>query len=240
MAVLTYADSYAELQALFTAVFSGAWNTVAQNAGAPAVNLYVSLHNNTPGPTGSQTTNETAYTNYGRIAVARTAGGWTVTQGSGTTFSNVVNAATISFAACGITGDTITHWGIGLSPSGAGTLLGFGPIGPVLGPAIPFTCTLASPGVITCPGYTPVANDRVSVWQLPGTEPLPTGFTEGTVYFAANVGANTLTLSTTTANGNPVNTSSVGSGVLYKQSPLVVSNGITPSFAAGAFSIQKA
>lgn len=240
MALLTYANSFAELQALFNATFAGAWNTIAQNAAAPATNFYISLHNNTPGPTGNQTTNETAYTNYVRIAVVRAAGGWTVTQGSGTTFSSAVNAGTVSFNACGVTGDTITHWGLGLSASGAGTLLAFGPIGPVAGPAIPFTCTLASPGVITCMGYTPVANDRVSVWQLPGTEPLPTGFTEGTVYFAANVGANTLTLSTTTANGNPVNTSSVGSGVLYKQSPLVVTTGITPSFAAATFSIQKA
>lgn len=240
MAILTYSDSAAELQALFNATFAGAWNTIAQNAGSPATNLYISLHNATPGPTGSQTTNETAYTNYARIAVARTSGGWTITTGSGTTFSNVVNAGTVSFAACGVTGDTITHWGIGLASSGAGTLLAFGPVGPVAGPAIPFTCTLASPGVITCPGYTPVANDRVSVWQLPGTEPLPTGFTEGIVYFAANVGTNTMTLSTTTANGNPVNTSTVGSGVLYKQTPLVVSSGITPSFAAGAISVQKA
>lgn len=240
MSILTYADSFAELNALFNATFAGAWNTVAQNAGAPATNLYVSLHNATPGPAGSQTTNETAYTNYARIAVVRTTVGWTVTTGSGVTFSSVVNAATISFAACGLTGDTLTHWGVGLSASGAGTLLAFGPIGPVAGPAIPFTCTLASPGVITCPGYTPTVNDRVSVWQLPGTQSLPTGFTEGTVYFAANVGANTMTLSTTTANGNPVNTSTVGSGVAYKQSPLIVSSGITPSIAAGAISIQKA
>jgi|GEM_PF-331710 len=241
MAILTYADSYAELQALFTATFSGAWNTVAQNAAAPATNLYVSLHNADPGPTGSQTTSETAYTNYARIAVARTTGGWTVTQGSGTTFSNVVNAATISFAACGATGDTLTNWGVGLSSSGAGTLLAFGPLGPVAGPAIPFTCTNASPGVLTVYGYTPAANDRVCVWQLPGTEGLPTGLTEGTTYYVGTApGGQTLTLSTTTANGNPVNTTSTGSGILYKQSPLIVSNGITPSFAAGQFSIQKA
>jgi hypothetical protein len=241
MAILTYADSAAEFNALFCAVFTGTWSTIAQNAAAPATNLYVSLHNATPGPTGSQTTNETAYTNYGRIAVARTTGGWTVTTGSGTTFSSVVNAATITFAACGATGDTLTHWGIGLSTSGAGTLLAFGPIGPTAGPAIPFTCTSASPGILTVYGYTPVVNDRFCVYQLPGTEGLPTGLTEGTTYYIGTApGGQTATLSTTASNANPVNTSSTGSGIGYKQGPLVVSSGVTPSFAAGALSIQKA
>lgn len=239
MAILTYADSAAELNALFCAVFTGAWNTVAQNAAAPATNLYVSLHNADPGPTGSQTTSETAYTNYVRIAVPRTTGGWTVTTGSGTSFSQVVNAAQIAFAACGATGDTLTHWGIGLAASGAGTLLAFGPLGPTAGPAIPFTCTSASPGTLTCYGYTPAVNDRVSVYQLVGTEGLPTGLTEGTVYYVGTASGQTCTLSTTTANGTPVNTTSTGSGILYKQSPLIVSSGISPAIAAGAMTIQK-
>ena len=240
MATRTFADTYGELQAVFTAVFSGAWNTLVQNAGSPATNLYVSLHNGAPGNAGSQTTNETAYTNSARVAVARTTGGWTVTQGSGTTFSNVANAATITFAACGVTGDTLTHWGVGLSSSGAGTLLDWGPLGPTAGPAIPFTCTLASPGVLTTYGYTPVVNDRVMVYQTSGSEPLPTGLTEGTIYFVGTApGGQTLTLSTTTANGTPVNTSSTGSGMLLKCSPLIVSSGITPSFAAGAFNAQR-
>jgi len=241
MAILTYGDSFAELNALFNAVFSGYWNTIAQNAGSPATNLYVSLHNGDPGPTGSQNTNETGYSNYARVAVARSSAGWTVTQGSGTTFSNVTNAAAINFPACGASGDILTHWGIGLAASGAGTLLAYGSLGPQTGPAIPFTCTSASPGVLTAYGYTPVVNDRVSVWQLPGTEGLPTGLTEGTIYYVGTApGGNTLTLSTTPGNANPVNTSSTGSGVLYKCGPLVVSTLVAPSFAAGTFNIQKA
>jgi hypothetical protein len=238
--VETFAQAYAELLALFNAVFTGTWSTIAANAGSPATNLYVSLHNADPGNGGSQTTSETAYTNYARIAVLRTSAGWTCTLGSGTTFSSVANAAAVTFAACGATGDTLTHWGIGLSASGAGTLLAAGPIGPVAGPDIPFVCTSASPGVLTHYGYTPTVNDRVSVYQLPGQEGLPTGLTEGTVYFIGTApGGQTSTLSTTTANGNPVNTSSTGSGVLCKQGPLIVSNGVTPSFAAGQLSYQK-
>lgn len=240
MAIQTFIESTAQLNAYFCAVFTGTWATIAQNAGAPATQLFVSLHNANPGNGGNQTTNETAYTNYARVAVARTTGGWTVTNGSGTTFSNAVNAASISFPACGASGDTITHIGVGLSTSGAGTLDYFAEVGPTAGPGVPFTCTSASPGVLTAYGYTPVVNDRVSVYQLQGTQGLPTGLTEGTVYFVGTApGGNTLTLSTTTANGTPVNTSSVGSGIIYKQSPLVVSNLITPNFAIGAISFQK-
>jgi hypothetical protein len=240
MAILTFVESAAELNALFCAVFTGTWSTVAQNASSPATSLYWSLHTSTPGDGGSQTTNEIGYTNYARVSVARTTGGFTVTTGSGTTFSNVVNAAQISFAACGATGATASFWGLGLSSTGTGTLLAYGPLGPTAGPAIPFTCTSASPGVLTVYGYSATVNDQVSVYQLPGTEVLPTGLTEGTVYYVGTVSGNTITLSTTTANGSPVNTSAVGSGILYKQTPLAISSGITPSIAASAASIQKA
>ena len=43
-----------------------------------AGSLYVSLHTGTPAVTGTQATNECAYTSYARVAVARTAGGWTI------------------------------------------------------------------------------------------------------------------------------------------------------------------
>jgi hypothetical protein len=210
------------------------WANVADNtATSPLANLFVSLHNADPGEAGSQTTNETAYTNYARVSVARTSGGWTI---SGTDPTIVVNAGTITFPACGASGDTITHWGIGSLTSGAGVLFASGPVGPTAGPAVEFTMTLASPGTFTSPGYTPTVNDRLSMYHNPAAT-LPTGVTEGTVYFVGTASGITGTLSTTTANGTPVNTSSVGSGILYKQSPLIVSNGITPSFAASSLQI---
>lgn len=82
-----------------------------------AGSLYVSLHTADPGEAGSQTTNETSYTNYARIAVARSGAGWTVSG------NNASNAAAITFAACGVTGATITHFGVGTDASGAGVLL---------------------------------------------------------------------------------------------------------------------
>ena len=92
------------------------------NALDTATQLYVSLHNADPTAGGNQSSNETAYTNYTRIAVARTSGGWTVSGGS------VSNAAAITFPACGVTGDTITHAAIGTASSGAGNLVYAGPL----------------------------------------------------------------------------------------------------------------
>ena len=90
---------------------------------ATAGNMYVSLHVGDPGEAGTQLTNETAYTNYTRIAVARTSSGWTVAGNTAT------NTSLIQFPQCGASGATITHVGVGTSLSGAGVLLFSGQLG---------------------------------------------------------------------------------------------------------------
>lgn len=96
-----------------------AWADLAQNDGSsPATDLYVSLHTSDPGVGGSQTTNETAYTNYARVAVVRTTSGWDAPSGGAT-----ANAALIQFPQCGVTGATITHVAIGTASSGVGLVL---------------------------------------------------------------------------------------------------------------------
>ena len=95
------------------------WADIAENdTSSPATNLYLSLHTADPGVGGSQTTNETAYTNYARIAVARTTGGWDAPSGGAT-----ANAALAQFAQCGASGATLTHVAIGTASSGAGLVL---------------------------------------------------------------------------------------------------------------------
>lgn len=84
---------------------------------------YVSLHTADPGEAGDQTTSESAYTNYARVAVARSAAGWTITGTAPTTASNT---SPVTFAACGATGSTVTYFGIGWSASTAGQLLASG------------------------------------------------------------------------------------------------------------------
>ena len=82
--------------------------------------FYVSLHTSSPGETGSQNSNETVYTNYVRVSVARSTAGWTVASGVAD------NDAVITFAQCGATGATLTDFGIGSDSSSTGNLFLFG------------------------------------------------------------------------------------------------------------------
>lgn len=99
---------------------------IADNAAtSPLTSLYVSIHTGDPGETGNQTTSEAAYIGYARVAVARTSGGWTVTNNS------VSPAANVDFGECtaSCTG-TITHWAVGTASSGTGKVLYKGSISP--------------------------------------------------------------------------------------------------------------
>lgn len=91
---------------------------IADNAASvPSTALYLSLHTASPGVGGAQTTSETNYTNYARVPVNRTTGGWTVST------AQAVNAGLIQFAQCGVTGATLTHVAIGTALSGDGLVL---------------------------------------------------------------------------------------------------------------------
>jgi hypothetical protein len=92
-------------------------NLADNAASSPNTNLYVSLHTADPGESGSQTTSEASYTGYARVAVARTSGGWTVTNNS------VTNAAAITFPQCTGGSNTISHFAVGTASSGAGKIL---------------------------------------------------------------------------------------------------------------------
>lgn len=98
---------------------------LADNAGtSPLANLYVSLHTGDPGAGGNQSTSETGYTGYARVAVARTSGGWTVSSNS------VSPVADITFGACSAGTATITHWAVGTASSGTGKILYSGTVSP--------------------------------------------------------------------------------------------------------------
>ena len=100
-----------------------AWANLADNASvSPYTNLYLSLHTADPGTGNSQSTNETSYTNYTRIAVLRTTAGWTVST------NTAVNAALVQFPQCGATGATLTYVAIGTAATGAGNVLYAGPL----------------------------------------------------------------------------------------------------------------
>jgi len=97
------------------------WANIGDAAGlqnsATAGSFYISLHTSDPGEAGNQSTNEASYTGYARIAIARTAGGWT------RSVSTISNTALAQFAQCTGGSATVTHFGIGTDLSGAGNLL---------------------------------------------------------------------------------------------------------------------
>jgi hypothetical protein len=79
--------------------------------------LYLSLHTADPGEGGDQTTSEATYTSYTRVAVSRSASGWTVSGATAT------NAALIQFPQCTGGSNTITHVAIGTASSSTGQIL---------------------------------------------------------------------------------------------------------------------
>ena len=97
--------------------FANVGDATGLRGSSTAGSFYVSLHTADPGEAGDQTTNETSYTSYARVAVARSGAGFTVTNNS------VSPAASIDFPACTGGTATITHFGIGTASAGAGVLL---------------------------------------------------------------------------------------------------------------------
>ena len=97
------------------------WANIGDAAGlqnsAAAGSFYISLHTADPGEAGTQSTSEASYTGYARVAVNRTAGGWT------RTVSTIANTALVQFAQCTGGSATVTHFGIGTDSTGAGNLL---------------------------------------------------------------------------------------------------------------------
>jgi hypothetical protein len=97
------------------------WANIGDIAGlqnsAAAGSFHISLHTADPGEAGSQTTNEASYTGYARVAVNRTAGGWTRST------STISNTALVQFAQCTAGSSTVTHFGIGTDSTGAGNLV---------------------------------------------------------------------------------------------------------------------
>lgn len=100
---------------------------IADNASAsPLTNLEYSLHTGDVGDTGDQTTNEIAYTNYARTAVARSAGGHTVTG------ARAYPAANIDFAPGTGGSGTASDFAVGTAHTSTGKALFYGDISPAI------------------------------------------------------------------------------------------------------------
>jgi hypothetical protein len=101
-------------------------SNIADNAASsPLTSLYLALHTADPGVSGSQSTSEATYTGYGRQAVARNSGGFTVSSGS----AHLTSTVTFGTPTAG-GGEVETWFSVGVSSSGANKILYRGPITP--------------------------------------------------------------------------------------------------------------
>ena len=121
------------LDLIFTAV---TWADIAEDHVATPTTIVAWALHTTPGPTDSQnqSTLEAAYTGYARETPARTTGGHTITTNS------MSPAANVDFTAGTAGGETVTHFSVGKTVSGATDYWWAGTV---------------SPNIVTGDGVTP-------------------------------------------------------------------------------------
>ena len=79
--------------------------------------------------------------------------------------------------------------------------------------------------VLTIVGHNLAVNDRCVFMDL--TTGMPTGITEGTVYFVLTVSGDDITISTT-QGGSTLNITAAGDFIAWKVTPINISVGVTP------------
>lgn len=204
-------------------------NLLDNAASSPFTQLYWSLHVGPVSVGGNQSTNECAYTGYARKPIDRNPSSpkFTCTGNAGT------NDDAIPFdEKTGGTDEIPTHWALGTDPSGTGKVLFTGPIATAsLGPF-----TGATNDSITAPGHGLSVDDRVAFYAINGSS-LPTGITEGTVYWVKAVSGDTFTISTT-QGGSTLDITASGDGIFYKAKAVQVTNGIIPEIPASSAVIK--
>lgn len=184
--------------------------------------LYAALHTADPGPSGVQTTSEVAYSGYIRKTLARDNATFTV---SGRTVTLAANADFPASSTSGTT--TALYWSIGTASSGAGKILYYGGLGSA---PCAFTAIVAG-DVITIPGQAYSVSDRVQFYPVLGLT-LPTGLTEGTVYYVKTVSGNDVTISATDG-GATVDITAAGAGLSQKISPITIVLNTIPRLTTG-------
>ena len=123
------------------------WTNYAINATTtPETNIICALHTADPGDAGTQTTSEATYTSYGRVNVARTSGGWTI---SGTTPTQAAPVAAINFPAGTGGSGTVTFFSTGKSGGGATPILFSGTVTPNIATGNGVTPSLSTATTIT-------------------------------------------------------------------------------------------
>jgi hypothetical protein len=154
---------------------------------------------------------------------------------SGTAPATLTNALSLAFGTSTASWGNIIAFGLYDAVS-SGNLLAWDFLGN--DPWVPFSCTLASPGVLTAIGITansaPVlANGAIVVLTNEYGGTLPTGLTQYTQYTVAGLSADTFNVG--------VNTSSTGDGLVRQITVQNIPIGIVPvTFPASSFTLSAA
>ncbi len=141
--------SNATEDAILRLVFNAtAWSNYADNAASsPQTNISVALHSASPDDDGVQSDHEISYTNYARVNVPRTGGGWTV---SGTTPTTVYPTSAINFATGGSGATALAaYFSTGKTGGGGSAILWYGSV---------------TPNVPCGNGVTPSLSPSTTIW----------------------------------------------------------------------------
>jgi hypothetical protein len=187
---------------------------------APA-NLFVALHSAYPDEAGSGA--ELSGNGYARVSVANNT----------TNFPNYAsdqkkNGAEIAFPQA--TGNWSEAVAVSIfDASSGGNMLARGWLGSDAGKVF---VAEADDETFNVPGHSLVVDDKVAVIAIPGGT-LPTGVSEGTIYFVKTVTGNVITLSAT-QGGATLAITTDGAGLIKKVVPKTVQTNDTLKFAIDA------
>ena len=178
---------------------------------------YIGLYTTAPTDAGGGV--EVAGNNYSRVTTAGS--DWNAASGAAP--CTVSNANALTFPVPSADWGTIVAFGV-FDASTSGNLLWWDYLGAYSW--LPFTCTSATPGVLTSPAHGYSNGDSVVVTaEYGGTLPTTGGSWSG-LLTVANSATDTFTAG--------VNTTGTGDGLVRKVVPQVVSSGVAASFAGGA------
>jgi len=185
---------------------------------------YLALFTAVPSDAGSGGT-EAAYASYARQVETS----WSAP--TGTSPASVGNSGTITFPACTNSGTSVVEteiaWGLFTAVTG-GTLATWDFLGSDTWH--PFSCTLASPGIITVNDRT-FTNGQYVVFTAKYGGTLPTGLTANTLYTVAGVSGQTFNVGT--------NTSAIGDGMVRQVVPQAIVPGSQPIINPGSAVISS-
>ena len=195
-----------------------------------AGSLYLSLHTADPGEAGDQTTSECSYTGDSRVALARSgspafgaASGGTASLSASTDFGQRTDSGAAQEAS---------YFMIGTASSSTGKQVVRGIIGPTSGGFTKPFIGIASDDGVRIVSHGLSVGDRVAFRALLGSS-LPTGLTEGVVYYVKTVvDADTITLSTS-SGGATLDITANGSGIAQRAQPISITQGTIPRLTTG-------